>query len=461
MANADNHEMLTETMSQVVKQLGLEDGDHLECQVQNAQLTVLVESDKREHHMSTYVSQAKDEKNMQEWAVKLFKMHKSTVLLVPASIRRWLGLNNKQEMILWTNASMIMAKTLKPDIHGPLYRRHRIRKLNFVGHNMRLVIPTPFLDKFNLTSRDTVSIRLIKTGDETVLAIQPINYRPHTTWSEPDNEILQRTPFTSADSDAAWALYVEMTTRIVTNYLPDESGDEQSALDSVYSLFQITRDILHKYGRDASQFSKVAIHMLNQTVRPFTAKWHKESMSGAFIDKTKCKKFRSDLAMLSDSLLNYRDTMAEIAGVSDADSQENTITLQHNEKSDKPGNVEYTLTTRWKARLSVTHDNVTFKLPPGITKLLELTDGQQMTVCTNGDTILISPEHQSRLKSLHMCQTENLKNVHGCLLMKIPLHIVNRFKFATEDVVKMEIRTQYGETVVMVQSCTDSETHLK
>ena len=41
----------------------------------------------------------------------------------------------------------------------------------------------------------------------------------------------------TADQNAAWDLYIEMLTRITTQSLPVESGDEKAALDSVYSLF--------------------------------------------------------------------------------------------------------------------------------------------------------------------------------------------------------------------------------
>ena len=50
--------------------------------------------------------------------------------------------------------------------------------------------------------------------------------------------------FEPADKDAAWDLYVEMLTRILTQPLPLESGDEKAALESVYSLAAATREIL-------------------------------------------------------------------------------------------------------------------------------------------------------------------------------------------------------------------------
>ena len=123
--------------------------------------------------------------------------------------------------------------------------------------------------------------------------------------------------FKKADKDAAWELYVEMLTRIVTQPLPYDRGDDQTALDSVYALFPITREILRSRGRSTVKFSMVAIPVLNQIVRPFTAKWHRESLAGAFEDEAKCGEFRGELAALQDELRNYNRMLAEIAGVED------------------------------------------------------------------------------------------------------------------------------------------------
>lgn len=134
--------------------------------------------------------------------------------------------------------------------------------------------------------------------------------------------------FKEDDKDAAWELYVEMLTRIVTQPLPAEVGDEKTALDSVYSLFPSTREILRRRGRNTIQFSKVAIPVLNQVVRPFTAKWHKESLSGAFRDEGKCEKFREELAALQEDLKNYNRMLAEVADVEDLTDLEKTIPEQ-------------------------------------------------------------------------------------------------------------------------------------
>ena len=123
--------------------------------------------------------------------------------------------------------------------------------------------------------------------------------------------------FQDADKDAAWELYIEMLTRIITQPLPQEAGDEQTVLDSVYALFGITREILRRQGRGTIQFTKVAVPVLNQIVRPFTAKWHRESLAGAFNRDDRRAEFRDELANFQVELRKYSAMLAEIAGVED------------------------------------------------------------------------------------------------------------------------------------------------
>jgi hypothetical protein len=119
------------------------------------------------------------------------------------------------------------------------------------------------------------------------------------------------------DREAAWELYVEMLTRIVTQPLPVEQGDEQTALDSVHALFGITREILKRNGRECIQFSKIAVVVLNQIVRPFTAKWHRLALAGALNDEKGRSEFRKELAALQVVLCNYTRALADIAQVED------------------------------------------------------------------------------------------------------------------------------------------------
>ena len=119
------------------------------------------------------------------------------------------------------------------------------------------------------------------------------------------------------DKAASWDLYVELLTRIATQPLPDEEGVEQTALASIHDLFDITRQTLKTHGRDCIQFARIAIVVLNQIVRPFTAKWHRKSQQGAFASPEQCRQFRNELQTLQTQLRNYTGLLAKLADVED------------------------------------------------------------------------------------------------------------------------------------------------
>lgn len=137
-----------------------------------------------------------------------------------------------------------------------------------------------------------------------------------------DLEITGSIEFSSNDEDkkAAWELYIELATRITTQELPDKDGDEKTALDSVYSLFPNTREISKKYGPDCINFTNVTFTILNQWIRPFTAKWHKKLIQGAFAHandehEKNCSEFRKELKELREILLIFKNIMANMAGL--------------------------------------------------------------------------------------------------------------------------------------------------
>lgn len=119
------------------------------------------------------------------------------------------------------------------------------------------------------------------------------------------------------DKTAAWELYIELLTRITTQPLDKDHGDEKTALDSIFSLFALTRQVLKSNTRHCVEFTKIAIVVLNQVVRPFTAKWHKQSLEGAFKDPEKCREFRDELNTLQSILRVYTKMLANMAGVED------------------------------------------------------------------------------------------------------------------------------------------------
>lgn len=131
--------------------------------------------------------------------------------------------------------------------------------------------------------------------------------------------------FDPADPDraAAWDLYVELLTRITTQDLPADAGQEQAALDSAHALFPLTRDILKKHGSGCGEFAKIAIPVLNQVIRPFTTKWHAASGRGAFADPAEAAAFRAELIPLQTQLRRYTRALAEMAAVEDLTSLEN------------------------------------------------------------------------------------------------------------------------------------------
>ncbi len=57
--------------------------------------------------------------------------------------------------------------------------------------------------------------------------------------------------------------------------------------------------------------------VLNQKIRPFTAKWHKFSVKQGFEDSEVCKQFRNELDDLQKILRIYTQMLADIAGVED------------------------------------------------------------------------------------------------------------------------------------------------
>lgn len=57
--------------------------------------------------------------------------------------------------------------------------------------------------------------------------------------------------------------------------------------------------------------------MLNQIVRPFTARWHRLSEQGAFKEPAQCQTFREELVALQTQLTRYTQMLSAMAGVED------------------------------------------------------------------------------------------------------------------------------------------------
>ena len=87
-----------------------------------------------------------------------------------------------------------------------------------------------------------------------------------------------------AERQAAWELYVELITRITVVPLPADHGLAREALNSMYSLFATTREILRRHGPDLAapkptgqyNFAYLAVAILNLVLRPTLERWHPE-----------------------------------------------------------------------------------------------------------------------------------------------------------------------------------------
>ena len=119
------------------------------------------------------------------------------------------------------------------------------------------------------------------------------------------------------DKNAAWELYIELLTRVTTQSIPEDFCDEKTTLQSIYSLYDTTRKILKKYGRHGNEFSKIAIIILNQKVRPFTTKWHNKLLDGELDTSKNNNLFREELSELQTTLIIYTKMLSDMAGVED------------------------------------------------------------------------------------------------------------------------------------------------
>lgn len=75
------------------------------------------------------------------------------------------------------------------------------------------------------------------------------------------------------DKIPAHALWVELSTRITAQPLQQRSGDEEAAVRSVHFLFGKTRELMAAHP-EALVFHRLAERFLNETLRPYTTRWH-------------------------------------------------------------------------------------------------------------------------------------------------------------------------------------------
>src|SRR5690349_16323076 len=80
------------------------------------------------------------------------------------------------------------------------------------------------------------------------------------------------------ERQAAWSLYVEISTRIASQPFNRDTGSVRAVLSSLYTLFEFTRQVLRDAGPQVAyspeSFGPLAIRFLIEVLAPFTTKWH-------------------------------------------------------------------------------------------------------------------------------------------------------------------------------------------
>ncbi len=113
------------------------------------------------------------------------------------------------------------------------------------------------------------------------------------------------------DTNAAAKLHMQFASRITTQRLGYLDGVEKAALDSLHTVFQATREIGDAYPL-ARHFQTLAWHVLNTRLRPFTAKWHRESERGALHALDTTDEFRAELSTLQPALQRFSDLLLHL-----------------------------------------------------------------------------------------------------------------------------------------------------
>ena len=130
---------------------------------------------------------------------------------------------------------------------------------------------------------------------------------------------------TWADKRGSWSIYVELNTKITTQSINQSYfgnpvvGDSKSALDSIYSIFKTTREIVTIYGDDGKQLAGLAFKMLNEELRPFATKWHVifTEVNPIDINKYYGVEFQENLKRLQSDLSPYVDKFLEMSNTDD------------------------------------------------------------------------------------------------------------------------------------------------
>ncbi|MEU4236941.1 hypothetical protein [Actinoplanes sp. NPDC026619] len=127
-----------------------------------------------------------------------------------------------------------------------------------------------------------------------------------------------------AEVRAAWALYVELATRVAVQPLEADRGFAREALNSLYSLFATTREVLRAAGPEIADgpdaLGPLAIRIVNEGLRPFVTRWHTELRKHEEVSADESAwplraEFDAELQRVQAELGIYVDNLATLAGI--------------------------------------------------------------------------------------------------------------------------------------------------
>jgi hypothetical protein len=114
------------------------------------------------------------------------------------------------------------------------------------------------------------------------------------------------------DKAAAHEFLSELSTRIATQPLPYQYGVEARALESLWEIFGQARAAIKKYP-GCKVFAEAVTKMLNEELRPVTAKWHRAHDEGILNSRDGADAFRADLAEVQSKLKKFEGELQELA----------------------------------------------------------------------------------------------------------------------------------------------------
>ncbi len=141
---------------------------------------------------------------------------------------------------------------------------------------------------------------------------------------------------TPVQRNAAWALYIELTTRVTVQPLEAHHGSIREALNSLYSLFEITRNVLKAAGPDVAKetdsVGAAALSILNERLRPFLTQWHtsfskyelsqataeKHNPSGFVDDESKWEDYQTFFQQLAELQSELETIVTELGRIAQA-----------------------------------------------------------------------------------------------------------------------------------------------